>query len=68
VERKFLHTRRRKADWIGHIFIKKGLLKQVIEVKIEGRIEVREDEKEDVSIYWMTLRKGGDTGNLTRKQ
>jgi hypothetical protein len=56
-ERKFLHTTRRKADWIGHIFFKNGLLKHVIGVKIEGTIEVKEDEKEDVSIYWMTLRK-----------
>jgi hypothetical protein len=27
---------------------------------------VTEDEKEDVSVYWMILRKGGDTGNLKR--
>jgi hypothetical protein len=38
-------------------------LKCVIERKIEGRIEVREDEEEDVSTYWMILRKRGDTGN-----
>ena len=67
-ERKFLHTKRRKADWIGHIFAKNGLLKHVIEVKIEGTIEVKEDEKEDVSTYWMTFRKGEDTGNLKKKQ
>ena len=35
---------------------------------MEGSIEVTEDETEDVSIYWMTLRKGKDTGNLKRKQ
>jgi len=64
--KKSLHTTRRKADWIGHIFVKNGLLKHVIEVKVEGRIEVTEDEK-DVSIYWMILRKGKDTGNLKRK-
>jgi len=33
---------------------------------MEGRIEVTEDEK-DVSIYWMILGKGEDTGNLKRK-
>jgi hypothetical protein len=26
-----------------------------------------EDEEEDVSSYWMTLRKQEDTGNLKRK-
>ena len=35
----------------------------VIEGKKEGRIEVTEDEEEDVSSYYMTLRKGEDTGN-----
>jgi hypothetical protein len=48
-----LHTARRKSDWIGHIFVRKCLLKHFNEVKTEGRIEVTEDEKEDVSIYWM---------------
>jgi hypothetical protein len=38
-------------------------LKHVIEGNIEGRIEVTEDEGEDVSSYWMTLRKREDTGN-----
>jgi hypothetical protein len=33
------------------------LLKHVIEGKIEGRIKVTEDEEEDVSSYWMALRK-----------
>jgi len=36
------------------------LLKHIIEGKIEGRIE---DEEEDVSNYWMILRKREDTGN-----
>jgi hypothetical protein len=30
---------------------------------IEGKLEGREDEGEDVSNYWMTLRKRGDTEN-----
>jgi hypothetical protein len=29
----------------------------VIEGKLEGRIEIREDEEEDASTYWMTLMK-----------
>jgi hypothetical protein len=36
-----LHTiKRRKANWIGHILRRNSLLKQVIEGKLEGRIEV----------------------------
>jgi hypothetical protein len=35
----------------------------VIEGKLGGRIEMREDEGEDVSSYWITLRKREDTGN-----
>ena len=35
-----VYTRRRKANWIGHILHKNCLLKHVIKGKIEGRIEV----------------------------
>jgi hypothetical protein len=35
----------------------------VIEGKIEGRIEMMGRRGEDVSCYWMTLRKIGGTGN-----
>jgi hypothetical protein len=39
--RNILHEiRKRKANWIGHILRRNCLLKQVIEVKIKGRIEV----------------------------
>jgi hypothetical protein len=31
--------KRKKANWIGHIFRRKCLLNQVIEGKVEGRIE-----------------------------
>jgi hypothetical protein len=63
-ERNILHTiNRRKVNWIGHILRRNCLLEQVIEGQIEGRIQVWKDEEEDVSIYWMTLRKGEDTGN-----
>jgi hypothetical protein len=37
--------------------------KHVIERKLEGRIEHGEDEGEDVSSLWMTVRKGADTVN-----
>ena len=37
----FLHeVRKRKANWIGHILRRNGLLQQVIEGKIKGQIEV----------------------------
>jgi hypothetical protein len=63
-ERNTVHTiKRRKANWIGHILRRNCLLKHVIEGKLEGRIEMREDEEEDVSSYWMTLRKRENTVN-----
>ena len=61
-QRNILHeVRKRKANWIGHILRRNCLLKQVIEGKIKGEIEVKEDEEEDVGSYWMTLRTGEDT-------
>jgi hypothetical protein len=40
-QRNILHKiRKRKANWIGHILRRNYLLKQVIEGKIKGRIEV----------------------------
>jgi len=55
-----LHViKRRKANWIDHILHINCLLKHVIEGKIEGR----EDEKEDVTSYWMTLRKRDGPGS-----
>jgi hypothetical protein len=40
-ERNIQHTiKRRKANWIGHILRRNGLLKHVIEGKLEGRIEM----------------------------
>jgi len=36
-----VHTvNRRKADWIGHIWHRNYLLVQIIEGKVEGRMEV----------------------------
>jgi hypothetical protein len=40
-ERNVLQTsKRRKANWIGHILCRNRLIKHVIEGKTEGRIEV----------------------------
>jgi len=50
--RKTLRTvKRRKVNWIGHILRRNCPLKHVIEGKIEGRMEMMEDEEEDVSNY-----------------
>jgi hypothetical protein len=63
-ERNILHTiKRRKANWIGHILRRNCLLKQVIEGKLEGRIEMTVRRGRRPSSYWMTLRKREDTGN-----
>ena len=57
-ERNILHKIKwRKVNWIGHILRLNYVLKHVIERKIEVRQKEREDEEEDVSRYWMTLRK-----------
>ena len=40
-QRNILHEiRKRKANWIGHILLRNCLLKQVIEGKIKGEMEV----------------------------
>jgi hypothetical protein len=40
-ERNIIHTtKRRKANWIGHIWSRNCLLKHVIEGKLEGRTEM----------------------------
>ena len=47
-ERNTLHTpKRRKGNWVGHILRRNCLLKRVL----EGKIEVKRDEEEDVSSY-----------------
>jgi hypothetical protein len=45
----------------GHILRRNCLLKQVIEGKVKGEMEVTRREEEDVRNYWMTLRTGEDT-------
>jgi hypothetical protein len=40
-QRNILHElRKRKANWIGHVLRRNCLLKEVIEGKVKGRIEV----------------------------
>jgi hypothetical protein len=40
-QRNIIHEiRKRKANWIGHILLRNCLLKQVIEGKIKGEMEV----------------------------
>ena len=53
--------RKRKANWIGHILRRNCLLKQVIEGKIKGEMDVTRRRGEDVRSCWMTLRTGEDT-------
>ena len=61
-QRNILHEiRKRKANWIGHILRRNYLLKQVIEGKIKGEMEVARRRGRDVRSYWMTLRTGEDT-------
>jgi hypothetical protein len=45
----------RKA--VGHILRKNCLLNRVIQGKIEGKMKVEVGGEEDVSSYWMTVRK-----------
>jgi hypothetical protein len=57
-DRNILHTtKRRKANWIGHILRKNCLLKHVIEGMVEKRITVTGNEEEDVISFWLALRK-----------
>jgi hypothetical protein len=66
-EKKILHKiKRRKANWIGHILRKNGLVKHVIKGQTQVKMR-REDEEEDVSGYWMTLRKIEDIEYWKRK-
>jgi hypothetical protein len=61
-QRNILHEiRKRKTNWIGHILRRNCLLQRVIEVKIQGGIEMTGNKEEDVGSYWMTLRTEEDT-------
>jgi len=64
-ERNIRHTiKRRKVKRLGNILHRNCLLKQVIEEK-KGRTD---DEEEDVSSYWITLRKRKETGNSKKER
>jgi len=53
-QRNILRTiKRRKTNWIGHILRRNWLLKHII----EGKFTRGEDEEEDVSRYYMNLRR-----------
>jgi hypothetical protein len=54
------NIKRRKVNGIGHVSVRNCNLKYANDSKTEGR-----RNEEDVSRYWMTLRKGEDTGILT---
>ena len=60
-QRNILHEiRKRKANWIGHILRKNCLLKQVIEGKIKGEMEVtrRRGRRRKKLLYDLTDRRG----------
>ena len=60
-QRNILHEiRKRKANWIGHILRRNCLLKQAIEGKIKGEMEVARRHGRRLRSYWMTLRNGED--------
>jgi len=54
--------KRRKANGIGHMLHRNCLLKQVNKGK-RGGWKLWVAEEEDISSYWMTLRKRVDTLN-----
>jgi hypothetical protein len=63
-ERNIVHTiKRRKANWIGHILRRNCLLKQVIEGKLERRIEMTGRRGRRCKQLLDGLRKRKDTGN-----
>jgi len=61
-QRNTLHEiRKRKANWIGHILQRNCLLKQVIEGKIKGEIEVTRRRGRRRKKLLNDLRTGEDT-------
>jgi len=55
----FIQKKRRQSNSTGHVLHTNCFLQHVIE---KENCNGREDEKEDVSIYWIVLRKREDTG------
>ena len=67
-QRNTLHEiRKRKANWIGHILQRNCLLKQVIEGKIKGEIEVTRRRGRRRKKLLNDLRTGEDTLIWRRK-
>ena len=63
-ERDIVHrVKRRKANWIGYILRRSCLLNTLLKDRQREGRKRREDEEEDGSSYWMTLRKRQDVGN-----
>ena len=61
-QRNILHEiRKRKANWIGHILRRKCLLKQVMEGKTNGEMEMKRRRGKSLEKLQMTLRTGEDT-------
>ena len=61
-QRNILHEiRKRKANWIGHIVRRNCLLKQVIEGKIKGEMEVTRRRGRRPKKLLDDLRAGEDT-------
>jgi len=55
-QRNILHEiRKRKANWIGHILRRNCLLKQVVEGKIKGEIEVARRRGTEQNTEWMMM-------------
>jgi hypothetical protein len=52
--------RRKKANWISHSWRRNWL-------RIEGRTEIMGKAEEDISSYWMILRKREDARNRQGK-
>jgi len=60
-QRNILHEiRKRKVDWIGHILRRNCLLKQVMEGKIKGKMEVARKRGRRRKKLLVTLRTGED--------
>jgi hypothetical protein len=61
-QRNILHEiRKRKANWIGHILCRNCLLRQVIEGKIKGGIEVTGIRVRRRKKLLVKLKEGEDT-------
>jgi hypothetical protein len=63
-KRSTLHTiKRRKVTWTGHVLHRNCPENTLLKERYWEGWKGREDEEEDVSSYWVTLRKSVGTGN-----